>query len=360
MRKTPIFVGLFLLRMAAPGPLRAAESPRIVVPIQETVLSDGARRYSITLSFGGARFDAALDTGSTGLRILPRTVDPQGVLMSERTETYGFGSGTVFDGVIGHGRVGFGDTGNAIAGAVPVQMITHVRCHEDNPKCPASRVDADDYEIEGDGLPHEGFRAILGLRTSQGAVPNPLLAIGVRRWIIDLPLDGIPRTGWLILNPTDDEIAGFVKIPMLPQFGNARRPASDIVPGCLENLDTHSSICGGVLADTGAPGVTAVFSGRDEEIWPAGTRAALTFGQADHTVQARETLTIGRRAHASALKFVRWDLPINRVFAGLCPYFAFSILYDPANLTVGFKPRDAPPGGPVGEVNMPHELSGHP
>jgi len=55
---------------------------------------------------------------------------------------------------------------------------------------PASLVSAAQYGIQGDGLPGEGFVAIMGVNMGHDPVPNPLIALGVKRWIVELPRPG--------------------------------------------------------------------------------------------------------------------------------------------------------------------------
>ena len=59
-----------LLAIAPALHARAADAPGLEVPIREVVLSDGVRRYAVTLTVDGVPIEAQLDTGSTGLRIL--------------------------------------------------------------------------------------------------------------------------------------------------------------------------------------------------------------------------------------------------------------------------------------------------
>lgn len=62
-----------------------------------------------------------------------------------------------------------------------------------------------DYGIGGDGLPREGFDAILGVSMrgsdAPSAATNPLSVIGSRHWIVIPPEPGTAAPGRLIINP---------------------------------------------------------------------------------------------------------------------------------------------------------------
>jgi hypothetical protein len=57
----------------------------------------------------------------------------------------------------------------------------------------------------------------------------------------------------------------------------------------------------------------------------------------------REALTIGQRDQGTRLSYRR-EGRVNGVviYAGIAPYFGYSVLYDPRRQTIGLKPR--PPG----------------
>lgn len=61
----------------------APTSARLVVPINQTVLHDGTIRYSIGMRINGQRFRVMLDSGSTGLRLMPRVVARLGLETGE-------------------------------------------------------------------------------------------------------------------------------------------------------------------------------------------------------------------------------------------------------------------------------------
>jgi hypothetical protein len=328
-------------------PARAEPPRRVELPIREVVLSDGARRYTVPLQVGGTTIEAGLDTGSTGLRILPSTLGAGDVRESSEADTYAYGSGARFEGVIGRATVGFGP----LSGTSTVQVIRKVGCVEQKPNCPANRIPLAQYGIQGDGLPGEGFKAILGANMAHAPAENPLAAVGAARWIVELPRPGEGRPGRLVLNPADDEVRDYVRLKLLPNFREQRGGMHDAVAGCLVNEAAQARACGALLMDTGAPGLDVVNGKLGGTPWAPGTPATLVLAEPDGQVRAAEKLTIGLRQHASRLNYSqepRFTGTILRM--GLSPYFAFSVLYDPSAGEIGVKPRAPTPDSPRGQV----------
>jgi len=97
------------------------------------------------------------------------------------------------------------------------------------------------------------------------------------------------------------------------------------------------------MLDTGAPGIQVVNGKLGREPWPSGMVVTLGFF-GEGKIAAAETLTIGLRSHASRLSFTDDENDPNTViYAGLSPYFAFDVLYDPSKGEIGLKPRLAAP-----------------
>jgi hypothetical protein len=311
------------------------------------ILSDGAPRYTVPVQVGATTIEAGLDTGSTGLRILPNVLAPGDARETSESDTYAYGSGARFEGVIGRATVSFG----GLSGTSTAQLIRKVGCVEQKPNCPANRVPLAQYGIQGDGLAGEGFKAILGVNMAHAPAENPLSAAGAARWIVDLPRPGEGTPGRLILNPTDEEVASFVRLKTLPNFREQRGGMHDSVAGCLVNDQTQARACGALLMDTGAPGLEVVNGRLTGGPWAPQTPAMLVLAQPDGQARAAERLVIGQRSHASRLTYSeepRFTGTILR--AGLSPYFAFSVLYDPAAGEIGVKPRAPTPDGPRGQL----------
>ena len=296
---------LILAVIAVPSLAWAAETPpRVAVPIHQTVLSDGAVRYWIPVTVGGnGPVKAMLDTGSFGLRILAQATPPDSYTTTGVQRTYAFQSGASLHGIIAEALVDIG--GAAAQAPIPIQVVQSVDCVPAKPACPVSKVSARDYLIGGDGLAGEGFPAIIGLSLrSAGVVPaanNPLGLIGVRTWIITLPLPGDAAPGQIILNPGRAETARF-KLFQMP-----RQPARE----------------------AGAGG-----GGRGEA--RAGTNA-------DRAAAGWQDLVIkGCLGAEGAREFCG----ATRVDSGggpktIAPFLAFSVFYDQVRGKIGFRPRSA-------------------
>ncbi len=323
-----------------------AQAPRSEVPIREVVLSDGARRYAVPITVGETAIDAGLDTGSSGLRILPGVLADTDAKATSQGDSYAYGSGAKLDGVTGSATVTVG----GIARQTRVQLVRTVGCTPNLPRCPASRIPLSDYGIQGDGLKGEGFKAILGINMADAKIPSLLSSIGVRRWIVDLPRPGEGTPGRIVLNPTDEEVAGYARLHVLPQFGRQEGGLHDAVAGCVKNMRSGQTLCGAVLMDCGAPGLTVEVKNTGS-VWSPQTPASLILAEAGKPVAAA-TFETDRRPQASHLTFRdghdgEGNGP-QAIYAGLLPYFAWSVLYDPAQGTVGVKPRVPTPDGPVG------------
>ena len=63
-----------MMAMAASASQAAADAPSVEIPIKQTVMRHGALRYSVWVKVGDRSVEALLDTGSTGLRVLPAVV----------------------------------------------------------------------------------------------------------------------------------------------------------------------------------------------------------------------------------------------------------------------------------------------
>jgi len=334
-----------LLLLAAATAARAQAPPRSEVPIRAVTLSNGARRFAVPIRVGATEMLVSLDTGSTGLRILPGVLASADATASGEPESYGYASGSRYEGVAGEASVAIGGA----KGTVPVHLIRSIGCYAYLPRCPASRTTLALYGIASDGLPGEGFKAILGIDMAPGRIGNPLRALGVRRWIVELPRPGEDE-GRLILNPSEAETEGYVSVPLAAPYAHQRGGGlHDAAPGCLVNAESHARACGVVLLDTGGPALSVVNSRLGPEPWPAGSAAELELFDTHGGLAARAALPIGLRDQGTRL-FFRQEARVSGVviYAGFAPYFAYSVLYDPRRQTIGLKPRAPAPasGGP--------------
>ena len=328
----------------------ASAAERADVPVHQTVLPDGDPRYSVPVTVGdGPPIEAALDTGSFGLRILAAALSPGQYEATDLHRRYPFGGGARFEGVLARATVGVGP----IRTDAPVlfQRIDRVDCVEEKPDCPASRVGPDDYRIAGDGYAGQGFSAILGLslRRAPGGVeiaPNPLSVAGDGSWILLLPRPGSAEPGHLIIDPDAGDRAGFTLMKLDPQPGTAGDGtpgwADTALPGCLVGRGRSERYCGRTLLDTGAPGLSVASSAaRSPEPWGAGRSATLEIGGEGGPVSIPFTSGEGPATRVT-LHPPRGQGPV--ISAGTLPYLSYAVLYDAKAGTIGFKPRD--PAGP--------------
>ncbi len=338
------FAVLMILTLSAVSPVHAQapikEAVRSEVPILQSMLSNGARRYAVPVQVGSTRLLVSLDTGSTGLRILPGALARGDTGPDGAPETYGYGSGSRYEGVIGQARVSIGSA----AGMGPVHLIRTIGCFAYLPHCPASRTTLDKYGIASDGLPNEGFKAILGIDMAPGVVGNPLRFLGARRWIVELPRPG-EGEGRLILNPTEAEVEGYVMVPLAAPYAHeVGGGLHDATPGCLVNRDSHARACGVVLMDTGATGLSVANVRLEGGPWPEGSPIEFELFDKTGHLAVRASMTSGLRDQGTRLSFYRETRVYGTViYAGAAPYFAYSVLYDPRRETIGLKSRQPGP-----------------
>jgi hypothetical protein len=328
--------------LASPRP----PADRTEVPIREVILSDGTRRYTLPITIGATTLEVGLDSGSTGLRVLPGALGESDAKTTGGGDTYSYGSGAKYDGVIGRGALTIGGA----SGASAIQLIRKIGCTSEQLKCPVSRIPESQYGIQGDGLAGEGFKAILGVNMANAEIANPLVEIGAQRWIIELPRPGEQSSGKLVINPTDDEVEGFAMIPVVKRYASQEGGLHDAVAGCLINNNTKARACGAMLMDTGAPGLRIVNGNLGRTPWTRGP-ATLVILDGSGKPAAAESLTTNERAHASALSFdENPKLPTTVIYSGLTAYFAFDVLYDPGHGIVGLRPRVQLPTAPIGQL----------
>lgn len=322
----PLFA-IFLVPLAAPAVSASAQTAgtRAEVPIRAVVLPDGVRRYSITLTIDGRPVQAQLDTGSTGLRVLKTNMTGTTASTSGPRVRYSYGSGVELVGTKVSATIELG----GLAGVAPIERVETVECTDRKPECPATALSAADYLIGGNGVKGQGFVAIIGTGLRSDTVPNPLVVLGVRRWIVDLPRDG--RTeGRLILNPTTDELARYRRFNLI---GDSNQLAA-----CLVRTDTAERICGPAMVDTGANGLR-VQGGKSDEMWPRGTPATIVLGDAGG--DASFAVTIARRDQATGMFAYPRRAGSDRTTLnlGLAPFFHWSILFDPQARKIGVAER---------------------
>lgn len=314
--------------------------PRVLVPIYQTTLSDGTVRYSIPIRVGHSQpIQAMLDTGSTGLRVLSGAVPSSDYTLTSQMDMYGYGSGVKIVGTVASAEVAIG--GAITSTPIPIQIVQHVGCLQNQPECPASRVAQAAYRLGGDGIPNEGFKAIIGidmpLAGGRYPIANPLLSLGRQDWIIRLPLPGQSTPGALIINPDAVDLQGFTSfsdlVPM-PLFGR------QTLAGCLHNLNAGKTFCGPIILDTGTAGVSVNTSLVSPRIWEQGTRGSFSFGDAIDRMPMTSDFTVDSRSPGSRVIIRPQVGPRPTIInAGIVPFFSFAVRYDAKRYSMGLKPR---------------------
>jgi hypothetical protein len=321
----------------------AAAAERIEVPIRQTRVLPRLIHYSIPVSIaGGAPIEAMLDSGSTGLRLLPPAMPAQGLEETDTRTIYSYGIGLKITGKVWEGEVSVG--GAETAGAIRIHAISAIGCVPSKPKCPGAKTTIDRFLLGGRGDPEHGYQAIIGVGLAPNAVVNPLAAIGDGVWIITLPKPDTGKPGKLILNPTAEERAGFTMFQLERKdlntpFGQMRGWDAHI-PGCLANANTKRSFCAPSLLDSGAPGMLAHSNKKSEtDGWNSGAPALFAF-VTNGKVIGSDGFLINMQPGSGFNVSERDEGPLERELKmGTLPYFSFDVLYDSKAGMIGLKKR---------------------
>jgi hypothetical protein len=324
MQLRAAFGAMLLLSIAG------AAAPRVEIPIRQVSHADGRLAYTFMVSVGGSTpIETTLDSGSTGLRVLPGVLGPDNVQPGDRDSDYSYASGSRFIGTIGHGVVTLG--GISTDKPIAIDLISAMRCRDAIPDCPASRTDIASFGFAGDGVPGKGYKAIMGVSLKSADADNPLAAIGDGVWIIELPRPGDNTPGKLILNPAPDDLAGFTRFHLEPD-----RPT---IPGCLLNMDNKTHVCGQVLLDTGQPGMLVTGRERPQSFpWAGGSHAVLAMQDESGAKMATGFTVIQTPDSPYSVHAQEGPIPFYRI-AGSAPFFAFTVLFDSKEHVIGLKPR---------------------
>jgi hypothetical protein len=311
-----------------PHDVAADESTRtgLTVPISQTVMQDGTIRYSIWVKVGNRTVEAMLDTGSTGLRVLPPVVP--GDLTGLPTEAE-YPDGVKLEGL----RIPLNVEIGSLSGPMQVGVVDKPECETTETNCPVPK-HGDTFLIGSDGRTGHGYSAIIGIGFSERSpdIPNPLEALGASQWIVELPLPNDPSsTGLLILKPDAAARSGFKMAPSVK--------GGDFF-GCLQTKKPEQMICGPVVLDTGAPEIVAYSQdAQTSEFWPPGRAASFRF-------RSGQTLSFdtGGKGEMSQVTVLtaknRSGYGDAFISAGLFPFYFYDVLYDAAAHKVGLKERD--------------------
>ncbi|MCF5051548.1 hypothetical protein GIW50_08535 [Pseudomonas syringae] len=291
---------------------------RSVVPIHEVLIGPKkVPRYTINVIVNGQPIQAGLDTGSTGLRLLPRAVERAGVSPSGVDDTYGYGSGVTLIGPNTLASVQIGSSKKEIS----LQAVRITGCRGGGIDCPAGKLTPSQYGLMGSGYPGQGFPAIVGIRFGSKLAPNPLVKLGVDSWIVHIPQRG-EGDGFLILNPDSHDIKDFV--PLLSK-GNP----TGSVDGCIKVARLEAQeICSAILWDTGAPAIT-VRNAERPRAWQPGAPIEMRFTSASGAPLPSIEFRAGdpeRRGRANFSPAP--NRPGVQISAGLLPYYFYDVLYN--------------------------------
>ncbi|MDE8348568.1 MAG: hypothetical protein POG74_03670 [Acidocella sp.] len=343
----------FLALLSLLPHLALADATRVVVPITEVVLPNGDLRYSVPVSVGrgsvgrvsvggAASFPALLDTGSTGLKVFRAMVPAQNYQDSHIASASSFSAGDRLTGTIGTAQLNIG--GASTDAPVRFELVDQAACMDFRPRCGAATLPARDYGIGGDGIAGQGFQAILGisLQTASDS-ENPLVHIGAKRWLIELPEPNQHQTGALIINPDDNDVHNAQSF----QLAHSGSGWLDVLPGCLNNLSTTQRVCGPTILDTGSPGmIVYIPNALNATLWNVGENASLGFSAANQASTNQANLTMPFKIDQSpgtGLLQQAADTQQSYILSGFLPFFYDDVLYDAAMGRIALQPRpDAP------------------
>lgn len=332
-----LLAALAMLGPAAPS-WSQPPAPRVEVPIEAVRLSDGTVRYGVQVSIGGKTLLAGLDTGASGLRLMPDAAKDAAVAPTTTPEVFSFGSGARPIGVVGRGRIAIG----AAAGDGTVHLVQTVDCVAGRPQCPG-RLGLG-YGFLGNGLVGEGFRVLLGGGMGPTSIDTPLKVVGARRWIIELPRPGEAVPGRLVINPTEAETEDYRSARLVG--GYAERDGGglhDAVLGCL-SPSGGVQLCGLMTLDTGASFVRVLNAPAGFRPWSTGEALSIEILDPDRTLVTRGRMKVGGATQAIAYGTAPVRQPVLQL--GVGPYYAWSVLYDPGARRLGFKVRPPVEGLP--------------
>jgi hypothetical protein len=320
-----------------------ADGPRDIPVRLERTNKDGTMRFFVSIEMGGGKaFDALLDTGSSGLRILPQAhVADDLQTTTAIAVSASFHSGLMLEGTVAQGRVTIGDLQTD---AIPVMMIEQVSCTSTDP-CPATGKTLDEFSFDG-------AAAILGIGMRNSAstqgIANPIAQLaGHPAYIVQAPAYGGTH-GVLRVQPSALDRAAFVTTP-LPSLADGQ-PLPDGSPTwddrgvqtCVTGDTLTQPFCAGALLDTGAPPVeldSQLHTG-PATTFPPGTHFDIQIG--DGGVLGSMDFTVGATPAPGVDKVVL-ESRANGDFInlGTSVFFHFDVLFDQHNGLIGLAPMAA-------------------
>jgi hypothetical protein len=313
-----------------------------IVPLRIDHLAGGAWRYTAEVQIGDAPpFEAFVDTGSEGLRVLPGLIDDSAYDdIDDVLVSYSYHSGLALQGVVARGRV---TLGGLTTSAIPIMRIRDVGCTYLVPDCDAAGKSASDYLAFG-------YRAILGIgmRNTPGnaGIANPIVQLdGHPAFAVHSPDYG-GTAGTLQIAPPSAEVARYHTVMLAALAGGEAladgSPTWDdrTVPTCITDVTSNTGTCAGGILDTGASisyVLDPAFVGTSSQ-WPSGHEVAVQIGNLgtyDFTISATPI---------PGIDDVRTEpLPVGTsplINLGTALFFHYDALFDQAEGRIGLAPHE--------------------
>jgi hypothetical protein len=300
------------------------------IPITQTLGANGRYYYFVPVSVGRSPpFKALLDSGSTGLRLLPGLLVDGDATATSHTSKYGYGTGAQFTGIIARGVVALGDA--KTAEPIAIMLIDKVGCAEGGDSCPTAGYTAQNFSFATEAGMSEPNRARIGVGLAPSDADNPLAKMGDGVWIVELPRPGDAKSGRLILNPTAEELSGFTRLQASPETGE--------LLGCVIRSSDSQKVCGQVLPDTGGNGMIVEARQRPASFpWEDGSQAVLGVVDDKGTKFGMAFAVKHILGNSQNLHWQQSGRMVPRI-SGSLPFFGFSVLFDGPHHEIGFKPR---------------------
>ena len=333
----------YAVGLMAQQPITTA-GPTSEVPIRKITLPGGGRYFALPVRVGSKELFAGIDTGSSGLRVLAPALGADDFRSMSEKGRLEFQSGTILNGVRAKADVGFG----TVHGPVTIQVVQQVTCAPRTPNCAEGHMPLDQLGLMGGGKPNQGAPAILGASIVPFPVQVPFPELGVQRWILDIPND--LGGGKLILNPRQGSLGGFVR------FAYVREPGvpKDALRGCLQNDRTQRKICGIILFDTGAAGMSIDSPDPLPKDWPVGTPASLLYQNEQGSTQLIQSFRTGDPAHSTRMHFNQNPQAKRTVIhANASPFFCFDVMYEADREALYLRSRRSGPHDPQARSATP-------
>jgi hypothetical protein len=297
----------------------ATASTTIAMKVTQTT-SDGTMRMSVPIRIGdSAPFDAFLDTGSSGLRVLEGAAPDASYACATTTSvTYSFHSGLRIDGVVAYATVTIGSL--ATPAPIPVMLVENTTSTFFGP-----------------------YKAILGVGmrngASSGGVANPIAELaGAPAFIVRAPAYG-GSSGELVVAPSPDALATFATF-QLPPYAGAALPNGVAtwddrhgLPACL------NAYCFGAELDTGNPPIyVEAADATTTSLLAAGTHVEVTIGGA--STLAQYSFDVASPATPGVDEVVVEPATAQPFMnLGTSVFFHYDVLFDQQRGVVGFAPK---------------------